>query len=245
MNNLDNGGKKKGKRGKIVKWFIIGFIALIVLGALASEPDKTQNTNEISPTEEKEESRTTAEEPMETEKTPEATPENETRTQQGGTKIVPYDVYQWLSDKTEAGEDLAYKINDKAKTFMQKTPNLFPTKKETKVVTHTDFNKTYAHIEKNDTKYGDKLMYLGYVEVVQIREKDIGIGTYLTSLNLIDDDRHQYYVFYIGELADVLEGDTIEVYGLPLGMSRFTNVGNGKTLCPILAGSYVKKVMDY
>lgn len=37
------GEKKKGKRGEIVKWFIIGFIVIIVVGTIALESDKSQN----------------------------------------------------------------------------------------------------------------------------------------------------------------------------------------------------------
>ncbi len=58
----------------------------------------------------------------------------------------------------------------------------------------------------------------------------------------LDDDGNQYYIFYLGELPDIFEEDTIGVYGLPLSMSRFANTGGGTTLCPVLAGSWITAV---
>lgn len=43
VNNMSSGEKKKGKNGKAVKWFVIGVIAFIVVGAIALESDKSQN----------------------------------------------------------------------------------------------------------------------------------------------------------------------------------------------------------
>ena len=104
------------------------------------------------------------------------------------------------------------------------------------------YRKIKAHIHKNPSRYGDKLMRISDAYVIQVQEEEIEEGHYLTWLNLIDGEEQQYSVYYNGELDDVFEDDTVEVTGLPLGTSSFENTEGGDTLVVVLAGCRVNNI---
>lgn len=78
--------------------------------------------------------------------------------------------------------------------------------------------------------------------VVSCSEENIDDDTVLTELQLSDSDSNNFIVYYFGELSDILEEDTVDCYGLPLGTTSFDNVSGGTTLAGVLAGSYIKKI---
>ena len=105
-----------------------------------------------------------------------------------------------------------------------------------------DAELDFRHINKNASRYGDKLMRISDAYVIQVQEEEMEEGHYLTWLNLIDGEEQQYSVYYNGELDDVFEDDTVEVTGLPLGTSSFENTEGGDTLVVVLAGCRVNNI---
>ena len=164
--------------------------------------------------------------------TPAAEPEEKT-------SYTPLEVYTYLADN----EQVPYILNEKASAFISSHADLFPAPSRDSISDEMiDYSLETKHIQKNESKYGDKMMSLSYLTVVQVWEESVTDEQTLTTLNVIDDAGQQYYIFYLGELANVFEDTVIDVIGLPLGNSSFGNVDGGETLVIVLAGSSVQMV---
>jgi len=155
-------------------------------------------------------------------------------------QFSPLETYKLL----EENESAPYTLNEKAEAFLKEHPDFFPYQgKEADLSEYADTTLEAKHINKNPNNYGDKLMYLDYAYVKQIREEDISSSQAITWLNLVGADV-QYNVYYIGKLDDVFEDDGVEVYGIPLGRSSFENTEGGTTLVIVLGACKVEKVED-
>mgnify|MGYP004665266277 CR=1 FL=1 len=81
-------------------------------------------------------------------------------------------------------------------------------------------------------------------ECYVIKAEESGEGkTTVTEIQMNDSDYNYYYVIYIGSL-DVYKDDTVQVYGVPVGMTSFENVGGGTTVSLVMAGSYIQKTNE-
>lgn len=158
------------------------------------------------------------------------------------TDIVTELTPAYMCEKLQDNEEAEYELSDKADIFLNENPLLFPTKKKSKIKKYIDYSIDYRHLSKNSSKYGDKLMALQGAYVVSCSEENIDDDTVLTELQLSDSDSNNFIVYYFGELSDILEEDTVDCYGLPLGTTSFDNVSGGTTLAGVLAGSYIKKI---
>ena len=78
--------------------------------------------------------------------------------------------------------------------------------------------------------------------VASCKEENITDDMVITELQLSDSEGNNFMVLYFGELEDVLEDDTVNCYGLPLGTTSFENVSGGTTLAVVMAGSYIEKI---
>lgn len=219
-----NNGKQKKKKGKKLLYIIIAVIVLFA-GCTAMFSSGDESSSSVS------------------ENTLENTSENieqstsESETEEESDTYTAYDLYKDLSEY----EDLYYTLNTKASTFLKEHGDLFTVTNRSDIPEELiDYSIEYKHIAKNDTKYGDMLMSLDNLTVVQVFEESIGNGEYLTSLNVIDMLGQQYWIYYKGELENVYEDEIINVVGLPLGNSSFSNVENGDTLVLVIAGSYIE-----
>ena len=154
--------------------------------------------------------------------------------------LTAYDVYDILQEN----EIVPYTLSSKAGVFLKEHDNLFPAEGEINEEL-VDYGIDRREILKNDTKFGDNLMYLSDLYVSQIEEYEdiMGDGSYFTTINAVDAaDNQYYYVLYHGEVTGILGGDYINVYGLPLGRSAFENTTGGQTITIILAGAKVTAV---
>lgn len=143
----------------------------------------------------------------------------------------------WGTDK-----DKAYSPSDKAIKFMDEHANLFPTKKFSKLKKYVDRSIQYKRLNKSPHKYGDKLIKRN-CKITQIWEKKDSWrnGKTTTVLNLYTSNGEYYYIYYLGNLKDLYEGDSITFYGLPLGDSSYENISGGTTLTQMIAGCYISK----
>lgn len=160
--------------------------------------------------------------------------------QEEKTELTPVEIYSTLAQTAST----PYTLNDKATVFISSHPDLFPASNRASISdAMIDYSLEPKFIQKNESKYGDKMMSLPLLRVIQIWEESIADEKYLTTMNAIDDATgEQYYIYYIGELGNVFDDSTIDVVGLPLGNSSFTNTQGGDTLVIVLAGSSVQMV---
>lgn len=158
-----------------------------------------------------------------------------------GASYTALDLYTYLQDSVST----KYTLTDKAETFLEEHDDFFPASADTIIPDELiDPDLDLKHINKNPSRYGDKLMKIPETYVVQIQEEEMEEGHYLTWLNLSDGGEQQYSVYYNGELDDIFEDDIVEVTGLPLGTSSFENTSGGETLVIVLAGCSVNNINE-
>lgn len=151
-----------------------------------------------------------------------------------------YDLYYALEENGVAD----YVLNAKATNFLKEHGDLFPADSAETIQAAgvVDESLEARQIMKSPDRYGDQLMMLPELQVVQISETEMDTNQYLTDINAIDLNGQQYYIFYNGVLDDVFENDWISAYGLPLGTATFANTEGGETWTIPVAGSYVGKL---
>ena len=89
---------------------------------------------------------------------------------------------------------------------------------------------SYKKFEKNPAKFGNKLIDLKRLQVVQISE--VKYSEYLPVVTTIiaSNTNDIYWIYYIGGCDDVYAGSTIEAYLLPLGYGSYTTLlGTSRT----------------
>lgn len=183
--------------------------------------------------------------------------ENETSTRSEDTQIINKE--QADAESEDASLDLGtydfyaafqengvidYTLNAKASQFLQEHAELFPADSSETISEAglTDESLEARQIMKSPDRYGDRLMFLPELQVIQIQEAEVDTERYLTLINTIDYAGQQYYILYDGVLDDIFDGDWICVYALPLGATTFENTEGGETWTIPMAGSYVEKI---
>ena len=123
-----------------------------------------------------------------------------------GASYTALDLYTYLQDQCTT----EYTLTEKAETFLEEHDDFFPASPELAIPDEmTDAELDFRHINKNPSRYGDKLMRISEAYVIQVQEQEMEEVHYLTWLNLIDGEEQQYSVYYNGELDDVFEDDTV------------------------------------
>lgn len=232
MDALKHSEKKKFG-GQVVG---IGVAVVIVLGVgmvALSGSEETAETKAptIAETEEQTDAQTAAQsEPVYIEES------------QGSRKaeIGAYDLYAALQEN----DLFTYTLNDKMKEFLQTYEDLFPASSVDDIAAAgvVDLSLEARQIMKNPSRYGDRLMFLPELQVVQIIESEVNTDQYLTEINVADLQGQFYYIIYNGVLDNVFEDDWISAYGLPLGATTYENTAGGETWTIPMAGSYVEKL---
>ncbi len=155
-------------------------------------------------------------------------------------RMSAYELYSALQDNEVA----AFTLNEKTSAFLQDHDDLFPAASLDEVIEAGVVDETLEarQITKSPDRYGDRLMYLPELQVVQILEEEIDTDWYLTTINASDMAGQYYYIFYDGTLDAVFEDDWIAAYGLALGSTTFENTDGGETWTIPMAGSYVENL---
>ena len=148
-------------------------------------------------------------------------------------------IYSLISDYAD---DMPFTISDKANIFLDEHSDLFPAVSKEAVIPFVDSTIEYRMVEKNPDNFGDKVFTLDSAYVTQITESsDEDSSLSLTELQVADYDGNSFYIFYLGNLEDIYADDIVSVYGLPIGMTSFSNQGGGTTSAVVLAGCYIEK----
>jgi hypothetical protein len=129
-----------------------------------------------------------------------------------------------------------------ARDFIDAHDDLFPCETEeakAEAISLTDSGIEYKMITKSPNQFGEKLLSVNGLSVIQIFENPVS-GYTLTWILAADNEFNYYAIYYLGSV-DVFEDDAINVRGLPMGVSNFDNVSGGTTNIVVLAGSIVEK----
>lgn len=214
--------KKKPLWLKIVIGIVGLFILFAILGSCSDDSSSTSTSTSTQPTS--------------------ASDTSNSSSSNDSSSVVSSSTPAGLYDDLAMISTIDFTISDKAKSFLVAHPELFPATSEAACQPYIDSSIEYKHIAKNPKNYGDKLMKV-YGKIVQTQEiatEDSGLNKEVSAINLVDANGNQYYIYYIGTNS-LYEEDIVNVVGLPLDMSSFTNTDNGETLCPILAGCTIEK----
>ena len=147
------------------------------------------------------------------------------------------------SDDSGSGSVTSTNVTQNTSDFINEHEDLFPASGVDTLTPYINSEIGYKNISKSPDKYGDQVMVIDYAGVLQISEQDAGDET-LTILQAYDDEGENYMVYYFGELPNVLDDDTVKIYGIPLGTTSFDNISGGTTLAVVLGGCYVEKIQE-
>ncbi len=224
-NNTDKKKKKSFSKKKLIA--IIAVLIIIIVGLSTCGNSETSEPEKIS--EENQEN-------MDDTANLEDGNDNDTADNENLEYTVP-ELYTVLQDNEVA----PYELNENALQFLTEHEDCFPTTNYEQISGLVDTSIEYRHIEKNASKYGDKLMEVPELYVMSIEEEEIG-NSIFTTIQSIDVDENIYYIYYNDSLEDVFKEDVIKVDILPLGVTSYDNVSGGTTIAIIGAGSYIEKI---
>lgn len=221
INVNDNENKKKKKKPIYKKWWF--WVVIIVLGSMlmfgGEDDSETNDTNSDIKTESAE----TADDKAESTET--------TNTE----KSVAVEKYKWIAQNA----DPEFTISEKSINFIKEHSNFFPGNESIQgaISDFVDEEITYAHLTKNMSKYGDKLISI-YGEVTDITETEDGE---ITTVYVMDYDGNVYVLYYLGTLDNVFEGTYIFAYALPVAIITYENMGGFYTEAVVGAACYVEE----
>ena len=103
----------------------------------------------------------------------------------------------------------------------------------------TDKTITSAHISKNINPYLDKMVTFSG-SVVNVSESTEA-GNTVSYLHVMGDDWQSHEVLLLKTTGDILKGDTVRFWGVPVGENGFDNVSGGYTRTIFYIASHVQK----
>lgn len=142
-----------------------------------------------------------------------------------------------------ATDEPEYTMHINTLNLIKKSPELFPVSNYNKIKRMVDNNITFKHINKTPAKYANKIMKFSNYKVDTIREIENVEGKYTLSIIYAEEYNNvQNYacIYYLGKLDNVFEDSIISCYGVPAGLSSFSNVSGGTTNCCVVLGNYIE-----
>ncbi|MDO4302108.1 MAG: hypothetical protein Q4D26_12080 [Clostridia bacterium] len=143
-------------------------------------------------------------------------------------------------DISDSDTDVPFTMSENTIKFINNNDSIFPTNNFDNIKNLVDTSIEFKHLEKNINNYDGKLIKFDKGYVASISEGD-SYGRDISVVQVASFGDGFYYVYYFGKLDDIFEGDDIVMYGLPLGTTYFTNIGNTTTQGIVVLGSYITK----
>lgn len=132
-------------------------------------------------------------------------------------------------------------LEKKSYNFISTNADLFPAlSKEAiqKTKKLADDKITSKHLNKNIKPYLEKMVTFAG-DIIQIEEDTLEDGTPVSLILIEDMDFNAIYA--IGyQSTEFLEGDFVEIWGLPLGQYSYENIDGGTTLAQAIATSHIE-----
>jgi hypothetical protein len=111
----------------------------------------------------------------------------------------------------------------------------------TKVKGLVDPSISYKLLNKNAAPYYSKFVsFTG--SVVRVEEQQVESGDTVSLTHVMDDEFNSYQLFMYKGTGDILEEDSVQFWGIPVGISSFENVSGGTTNVQVIIGSHIEKV---
>ena len=160
--------------------------------------------------------------------------------EKGNWKPTIYDLISTINSRA------AISFNEKSQSFVSANLDLFPTSDVDSLTKYIDNSFEAKKILKTPDDYGDKLIALENLQIIQISsfliDKNVPTSN-VTSAILTDLDGYIYRVYFVGEVPDAYEGDFIsQLHTLPLGVSSYENIGGTTTISiDLLCSNYKLK----
>ena len=104
-----------------------------------------------------------------------------------------------------------------------------------------DTSVTIKHLNKNPQPYFQTMTsFQG--SVVSIEETPLENGEVVAVIHVLDDEWNSYQVLMYKSTGDILEEDSVQFWGVPVGASSFENVSGGATNVQNFFGSHIEKI---
>lgn len=240
--------KKPKKKKKRIIIIVAALLFLFFLGTVFSDTESSENesndtastvesVDESTSVEEQTEVATTADEVTEesavatTEATTVLPEETEVATTQKAVTVDPF-VEEFYDTLQDVGE---YTLSDASREILQKKSYLFPCSDENfeEMKSLSEYIR-YEYLTKSVTKYAQTIICIDNAFVIDIQEVD-EINNGITYIHVCDENGNDYVGYVNGTLPEVFEGDEVTIYGLPLDIVYFDNLGGGTTMAVFLA----------
>jgi hypothetical protein len=149
-------------------------------------------------------------------------------------------------------EDLAFltenqlELSQESYDFIVANHTLFPAKTNAdieKAKKMTDSSINVKLLNKNVQPYLSKVASFEG-DVVTVEEKPLENGDTLSVTHVLDDEMYSYQVLMYKSTGDILEGDRVRFWGVPVGPSSFENVSGGTTNVQNFFGAHIEKVQQ-
>jgi len=217
----------------LMKYSMLLIVTLMIIsGCGSSEVDSSNSSNETNSTETTEESNT-QEETSEMEQSQESEAEATTTSFADG---VNSDLLLVTGDQLE--------LSQESSDFITTNKDLLPATTDEnieKVKGLVDTSISYKLLNKNVAPYLSKFTtFSGYV--VSVEENQLENGETVSLTHVIDDESNSYQVLMYKSTGEILEEDSVQFWGVPLGASSFENVSGGTTNVQNFLGSHIVKI---
>ncbi|MDG0809280.1 hypothetical protein [Cohnella rhizosphaerae] len=134
----------------------------------------------------------------------------------------------------------------KSYDFVVKNYKLFPAKTTEDIGAAkkmVDASISSKLINKNAAPYLDKMVSFSGV-VISIEETQLDADNTLAIAHVLDEDEQSYQVMIYKSTGDILEDDSVQFWGVPIGASGFENVSGGYTNAIFVLGSHIEKIQS-
>jgi hypothetical protein len=135
-------------------------------------------------------------------------------------------------------------LSQESYDFMVANHTLLPAMTDadiTKVKGLVDPSISYKLLNKNAAPYFSKFVsFTG--SVVRVEETQVESGDTVSLTHVMDDEFNSYQLFMYKGTGDILEEDSVQFWGVPVGISSFENVSGGTTNVQVIFGSHIEKV---
>ncbi|MFJ5788931.1 hypothetical protein ACIQXW_08795 [Lysinibacillus sp. NPDC097162] len=132
-------------------------------------------------------------------------------------------------------------LDKQSYNFISTNADLFPALSKDaiqKTKKLADDKITSKHLNKNVKPYLEQMVTFAG-DIIQIQEETLDDGTPVSIILIEDMDFNA--IFAIGyHSTEFLEGDFVEIWGLPLGPYNYENIDGGTTLAQAIATSYIE-----
>lgn len=123
--------------------------------------------------------------------------------------------------------------------YIDSHPKLFPVADPTVIKSMKYQSFEYRQFTKTRKQNDMGLIKLELYAMQVSEDFSEDINQTVTSLSAADKDENVYAIFYLGS-SEVLDGDRITVYALPVATSSYDNIGGGTTNVIVLAACYIE-----